>query len=112
MRIDFKMKRPGPHNVSLEAARGKLAMYVAAHKLKSTMQRDRILEIFFSVPGHHGIDDLVKLAKIHGRSIGPATVYRTMKLLTDAGIATARHFEGGQTKYEAAFDRHHHDHMI
>ena len=45
-------------------------------------------------------------------SIGAATVYRTMKILTDAGLASARHFEGGQTRYEAALDRHHHDHLI
>jgi Fur family ferric uptake transcriptional regulator len=35
-----------------------------------------------------------------------------MKILTDAGLASARHFEGGQTRYEAALDRHHHDHLI
>jgi Fur family ferric uptake transcriptional regulator len=45
-------------------------------------------------------------------TIGAATVYRTIKILTDAGLASARHFEGGQTRYEAAFDRHHHDHLI
>ena len=45
-------------------------------------------------------------------TIGAATVYRTMKILTDAGLASARHFEGGQTRYEAALDRHHHDHLI
>ena len=113
MRIDIKMpRRSATSNVSLNAARERLAVYIANHRLKSTSQRDAILEIFFNTPGHHGIDDLVKLAKLYGRRIGPATVYRTMKLLTDAGIATARHFEGGQTKYEAAFDRKHHDHMI
>jgi len=35
-----------------------------------------------------------------------------MKILTDAGLASARHFEGGQTRYEGALDRHHHDHLI
>jgi len=58
------------------------------------------------------VDELVEKAKQRDPSIGAATVYRTMKILADAGLASARHFEGGQTRYEAALDRHHHDHLI
>ena len=59
------------------------------------------------------IDDL--LAKVRKRSpkVGYATVYRTMKLLTDSGIAAARQFGDGQTRYEVMGDGHgHHDHLI
>ena len=54
------------------------------------------------------------LAKVQSRDdrIGAATVYRTMKILTDSGLASARHFDDGQTRYEAAIGRHHHDHLI
>jgi Fur family ferric uptake transcriptional regulator len=41
-----------------------------------------------------------------------ATVYRTMKLLAEAGLAHARNFGDGQTRYEAAVGKHHHDHLI
>ena len=34
------------------------------------------------------------------------------RLRVRSGLASARHFEGGQTRYEAALDRHHHDHLI
>ena len=44
--------------------------------------------------------------------IGAATVYRTMKILSEADLASARHFDDGQTRYEPALDRHHHDHLI
>jgi Fur family ferric uptake transcriptional regulator len=41
-----------------------------------------------------------------------ATVYRTMKLLSESGLAHARNFGDGQTRYEAAVGKHHHDHLI
>ena len=41
-----------------------------------------------------------------------ATVYRTMKLITELGIASAQRFGDGHTRYESAVDRHHHDHLI
>ena len=45
--------------------------------------------------------------------VGYATVYRTMKLLTDAGIAAARQFGDGQTRFEVSDEAdHHHDHLI
>jgi Fur family ferric uptake transcriptional regulator len=37
-------------------------------------------------------------------------VYRTLKLLLDSGVASARQFEDGQTRYEVAGA--HHDHLI
>ena len=33
--------------------------------------------------------------------VSVATVYRTMKLLAECGLATARNFGDGQTRYEA-----------
>src|SRR5205814_6573427 len=93
-------------------ARERLAIWIAARGLKATRQRDLIVDTFFSQTGHLSVDELVEKAKQRDPSIGAATVYRTMKILTDAGLASARHFEGGQTRYEAALDRHHHDHLI
>jgi Fur family ferric uptake transcriptional regulator len=44
--------------------------------------------------------------------VGYATVYRTLKLLTEAGIAAARQFGDGQTRFEVMGDHGHHDHLI
>jgi Fur family ferric uptake transcriptional regulator len=44
--------------------------------------------------------------------IGYATVYRTLKLLLDSGLAAERKFEDGQTRYEHADPEEHHDHLI
>ncbi len=42
--------------------------------------------------------------------IGYTTVYRTMKLLCDAGLANERHFDDGITRYE--IEHEHHDHLV
>ena len=95
-----------------EAARARLSSWITERGLKSTRQRDLIVETFFTTEGHLSVDEL--LAKVSARdgNIGAATVYRTMKILGEAGLASARHFDDGQTRYEAALDRHHHDHLI
>src|SRR5207253_9003569 len=105
------MKRTVPKKVST-AAHERLASWIAARGLKSTRQRDLIVDTFFSQTGHLSVDELVEKAKQRDPSIGAATVYRTMKILNDAGLASARHFEGGQTRYEAVLDRHYHDHLL
>ncbi|HZR10976.1 MAG TPA: transcriptional repressor [Myxococcales bacterium] len=108
------MKRAVPPRkpTTAAAARERLSSWIAARGLKATRQRDLIVDAFFSQVGHLSVEELVEKAKQRDPSIGAATVYRTMKILTDAGLASARHFEGGQTRYEAALDRHHHDHLI
>src|SRR5260370_40443424 len=45
------------------------------------------------------------------RSVGYATIYRTLKLLKECDLLVERHFEEGQARYEVA-DEHHHDHFI
>ena len=97
---------------AVAAAHERLATWIASRGLKATRQRDLIVETFFSTTGHLSVDELLEKAKERDATLGAATVYRTMKILTDAGLASARHFEGGQTRYEAALDRHHHDHLI
>ena len=44
--------------------------------------------------------------------VGYATVYRTLKLLAECGVANERRFGDGLTRYELADDATHHDHLI
>ena len=94
------------------AARERLSRWIAERGLKATRQRDLIVDTFFSASGHLSVDELLAEVTKRDPHIGAATVYRTMKILADAGLASARHFDDGQTRYEAAIGRHHHDHLI
>ncbi len=93
--------------------RSRFAEYVRKHGLKSTQQRDVIVDLFIRSSGHMSIDDLLAKVRRKNPKVGYATVYRTMKLLTEAGIATARQFGDGQTRFEVSDgEDHHHDHLI
>ena len=100
-----------PRSASADA-RERLARWIAERGLKATRQRDLIVDTFFSASGHLSVDELLGRVQERDANIGAATVYRTMKILADAGLASARHFDDGQTRYEAAVGRHHHDHLI
>ena len=89
-----------------------LARYMAQRGLKSTRQRSLIIDTFFAAGGHLSVEDVWSRVRRLDAKVSVATVYRTMKLLSDCGLAHARNFGDGQTRYEAAAGRHHHDHLI
>jgi Fur family ferric uptake transcriptional regulator len=81
--------------------------------LKSTAQRDDIARVFFSAGGHHSVEELYAAVKKVNPRVGYATVYRTLKLLKECGLAAERHFDDGQARYEPSEERaQHHDHII
>lgn len=80
--------------------------------LKATRQREEILNIFLHSSGHQNLSQIyAQVAKVNPK-IGYTTVYRTMKLLTHFGLAAQRKFADGETCYEPASGRSHHDHLI
>lgn len=89
-----------------------LAAAIAQRGLKHSRQRNAIVETFFAMGGHVAVDELIARVRQTDPRVSVATVYRTMKLLTECGLAIARHFGEGQTRYEPAMRRHHHDHLI
>jgi Fur family ferric uptake transcriptional regulator len=97
---------------AVDDAQLRLDIYMRERGLKHTRQRDQILEAFFDAEGHVSIDDLLGLVQSRMAGVGYATVYRTMKLFTEAGVAHERHFQDGQTRYEPVVADHHHDHLI
>jgi Fur family ferric uptake transcriptional regulator len=97
---------------ALSGARAALARYITEKGLKATRQRDLIADTFLSQQGHLNVDELLERVRTLDDRISPATVYRTMKILTECGLAAPRRFDDGQTRYESAVGRHHHDHLI
>lgn len=89
-----------------------LSEYLAGQGLRSTSQRDKILDIFVAAGQHLSAEELyVRVKKVHP-GIGYATVYRTLKLFAEAGLAQERRFEDGFTRYEHTSPDAHHDHLI
>lgn len=95
-----------------QTAHEKLTEYLAAQGLKSTKQRDHILSVFLSAGRHLSAEELYLLVKKTERGLGYATVYRTLRLFAEAGLAHERRFEDGVTRFEYNAAEGHHDHLI
>ena len=82
-----------------------------AKGLRMTSQRMILAELLESADEHLDAEKVFQLARRRDSRIHRATVYRTLKLLVDAGLASIRHFGDGQARFEPREDEHH-DHMI
>ncbi|MCK5235360.1 MAG: transcriptional repressor [Deltaproteobacteria bacterium] len=89
-----------------------LANCLEKRGLKSTKQRHYIADTFFRSNTHISLEELHKKVKRKSPRAGYATVYRTMKLLTECGLAIERQFGDGQTRFENVPEDGHHDHLI
>ena len=85
--------------------------------LKLTEQRKIIVKVIseskkaYGDSDHPDVDELYnRVSKIDSK-ISIATVYRTVKLLEEAGILAKHDFKGGKARYEAMIESHH-DHLI
>lgn len=89
-----------------------LESFMAQRGLRSTEQRRLIIEKLFQTEEHVSIDQVLEAVRARDPRVGYATVYRTMKLLVEAGLAHERKFGDGFTRYELADGHAHHDHLI
>jgi Fur family transcriptional regulator, ferric uptake regulator len=84
--------------------------FLKTKSLNVTAQREAIVDLFLRSHEHVSIDELLAKVRKKNPRVGYATVYRTLRLLEESGLATARRFDDGQTRYELAGA--HHDHLI
>ena len=102
-RTDFRLEDTGE-------LKEKWRAYIQDRRLNTTSQREAIVEQFLRTRDHVSIDDLLSKVRKRHPKVGYATVYRTLKLLVDSGLAVERQFGDGQARYEIVGD--HHDHLI
>lgn len=90
----------------------RLERFVRDQGGRMTKQRLKVADVFFSMGGHPGAEDVVREVRKRHPEIGSATVYRTIKLLRDSGLVEAREFGERFCRYEAHRPEEHHDHLI
>lgn len=82
-----------------------------AQGLRMTEQRRVIAQVMDAADDHPDVEELhARASAIDGR-ISLATVYRTVKLLEEAGILDRLEFGDGRARFEDS-QRAHHDHLI
>jgi Fur family ferric uptake transcriptional regulator len=92
--------------------KSKFKDYLLTQGLKTTQQRELILDEFLRSTSHLSTEELYLRLRRKNPRIGYATVHRTLKLFAECGIAEQRHFGDGQARYEASDHDEHHDHLI
>ena len=89
-----------------------LMEYLQERKLKLTPHRQLILDVFLNHEGHRSVEDIYRVVRKQDPRVGYTTVYRTMKILVDCGLAREIDLADGITRYEHLYNHEHHDHMI
>ena len=89
-----------------------LEKYIIEKGLRYTPQREEILKIFLSVEKHLSADELHKAVIKKNPRIGYVTIYRTMKLLEEAGLCNEVDFGDGIARFEHRYGHGHHDHLV
>tara|TARA_B100000686_G_scaffold284924_1_gene308782 strand:- start:107 stop:535 length:429 start_codon:yes stop_codon:yes gene_type:complete len=86
--------------------------YIIQNKLKITKQRRAVLKAFIECEDHFSAEELYNQVIAIEPKLGLSTVYRTLSLLIQAGLAEELDFGDGQKRYEHKYMHSHHDHMI
>jgi Fur family ferric uptake transcriptional regulator len=72
-----------------------------------TASRRRVVDAIMSQPSHFTVDDVLR----DSRKVGRATVFRTMKLLTDLNVVCRVLMDDGTLHYRVSARGHHH-HLV
>ncbi len=79
--------------------------------LRMTEQRKVIAQVLSDADDHPDAEELYARSAAIDPKISLATVYRTVRLFSDASIIETHDFRDGRARYETADDDHH-DHLI
>jgi Fur family ferric uptake transcriptional regulator len=88
-----------------------LEAYLVRHGLKRSAQREVILDAFLRAGRHVSVEELLRIVRRRHADIGRTTIYRSLKLFKDAGLASELTY-GSETRFEPLWNRDHHDHFI
>lgn len=86
--------------------------HLAEKGLKHSDKRDVILKTFLDSDRHMSAEDLTELVKRRDPAIGYTTVYRTLKLIEESGLAEQVDFNDGVKRFEKKLGKAYHAHFI
>lgn len=99
--------------MDIQAAHTILTDHLKAQgKLRATPERFAILDAVLLSQGHFDADGLYYRMISTGVKVSKATVYNTLELLQQCGLVSKYRFAENTSRYEKAFGRPHHHHMI
>jgi Fur family iron response transcriptional regulator len=93
-------------------SREQIARQIQECGLKPTEQRVRIAEILMGTPKHMTADQILSIVRASDDPISKATVYNTLKALTDHGLVRQIHLDPERSVYDSTRASHHHFHDL
>ncbi len=89
-----------------------LARYLREKNLRPTRERFMLVGEIMGTSGHFDADELYRSLSGKGVKVSRATVYNTLDLLVECGLISRYRFGENHSRYEKAFGRPRHDHLI
>jgi Fur family ferric uptake transcriptional regulator len=89
-----------------------LREYLQARDLRPTRERLLILDEVLKMGGHFDADEFYGALHRKKLKVSRATVYNTLELLVDSGLISRLKFGQNSWRFEKAYGRPRHDHMI
>lgn len=86
--------------------------HLKEQNLKYTPERADILNAILKMDDVFEADSLLQTMRSTGERVSKATVYRTLKLLQDAGIINQALFDEKQSHYQLVYGREPSDYMV
>jgi Fur family ferric uptake transcriptional regulator len=96
-----------------QAAREILSNYLKQQgNSRATSARFAVLNEVLRTQGHFDVESLYYRLITSGVKVSKATVYNTLDLLLNCGLVSKYRFAENTSRYEKAFGRPHHHHLI
>ena len=96
-----------------QTARDVLAKFIkSGGKQRITPERYAILDAVLEIQGNFDAESLYYRLITSGVKVSKATVYNTLDILQDCGLVSKYRFAENTSRYEKAFGRPHHHHLI
>ena len=86
--------------------------FLRERNLPVTSQRLAIADVVLSAERHLSAEEVAHAARSRGNAVDTATVYRTLDVLVESGLAVERDFGEGFRRFEPARDVPQHEHLL
>jgi Fur family ferric uptake transcriptional regulator len=109
---NFSPTSPGDDLAAMAPLCAVFRRFLRTQELKYTPERADILNAIIQHDDVFEVEQLMKQMREQGHRASKATVYRTIKLLQDAGIITQALFDARQAHYQLIYGRKPRDYMV
>jgi Fur family ferric uptake transcriptional regulator len=110
MRLD--RNKVDSRGIDSEGAAGRLKTFLRARGLRMTGEREALVRAAIGRRRHFTLEELVEEVVRHDTRASRATVYRSLPILIEAGILQPVLVSDEPRRFELAFGRRHHDHLL